>query len=71
MTIESRAALTALTAWLADEHVWSWARAGSDRDAAIAVLMKMAELGLIKHRAHRYGGDIWTVNGKSYGRTKD
>jgi len=63
--------LEALTKWLADPMVWNWTRASGDRDVADAVLKKMAELHLIQHREHKYGGSIWTVNGVSYGRTKD
>lgn len=59
-----------LVATLADEMQWNWTRQGlSERCAADAVLRLMAQLGLIEHQRHPSGGDVWTVNGKRYGRT--
>jgi hypothetical protein len=57
-----------LTEWLSSEQTWNWAVMHSDRDSAYAVLKKMAELGLIQHERHKFGGDIWTAEGKKFGR---
>ncbi len=58
-----------LTKHLADEKAWNWRSTTSQRDAADAVLHKMAELGLIKHKDHPLGGDIWIVGDQIFGRT--
>lgn len=60
-----------LVQWLADEMIWNWTRAGSDRAAADTVLEKMADLKLIRHTEHKFGGNVWHLNGRRYGRTRD
>ncbi len=62
-------AVIALTQHLADVQAWNWKRMACERIAANAVLRKMAELGMIKHRNHPMGGDIWIVDGQVFGRT--
>jgi hypothetical protein len=39
--------------------------------AANAALHLLAQEGLIEHAKHPYGGNIWRVNGRLYGRTDD
>lgn len=63
--------LEELVKWLADPMENNWCHMHDDRAAADCVLAKMAELKLIKHKQHRHGGNIWTVNGNKYGRTED
>lgn len=61
--------LEVVVADLADPMEWNWTRQGlSERDAADGVLRLMVRSGLIEHRRHPLGGDIWKVNGKLYGR---
>ncbi len=54
---------------LSDPMEWNWTRMLSHRDAADAVLSKMAELGIIEQRAHKLGGYVWIVDGQIFGRT--
>lgn len=61
--------LTVLVSELADDMQWNWTRSLSENDAAMKVLQRMAKLGLIEHRRHPSGGNIWRVNGKLFGRT--
>jgi hypothetical protein len=58
-----------LVEWLSDGYVWNWTRMHSDRDAAQIVLGRMAELGIIKHAPHPWGGNIWIIGDKLFGRT--
>ena len=69
---QTRARLTKLVETLADPMAWNWmSSVKSDRDSADKVLGLMAQLGLITHRQHKLGGNIWIVDGKRFGRTKD
>lgn len=61
--------LVALVQQLADELKFNWMRTTSHRDAADCVLELMAKLGLIEHKRHPMGGDIWIVGDKMFGRT--
>jgi hypothetical protein len=61
--------LVALVEQLADELKFNWMRGTTHRDAADRVLALMAELGLIEHKQHPMGGDIWIVGDKMFGRT--
>lgn len=64
--------LEVVVADLADPMEWNWTRQGlSERDAADGVLVLMVRAGLIEHRRHPSGGNIWKVNGKLYGRLDD
>lgn len=54
---------------LADGIAWNWCNMASHRAAADACLTLMANEGLIEHRYHPMGGNVWRVNGKLYGRT--
>ena len=54
---------------LADGMIWNWTRMLSERDAADAALRLLANEGLIEQREHPWGGRIWRVNGKLFGRT--
>lgn len=54
---------------LADPIKWNWAETASERDAADKVLMLMAKLGLVKHKEHPLGGNVWIVDGQLFGRT--
>lgn len=47
---------------------WHWTRVMSCRDAAEAFLDLLAREGLIEQRRHPYGGQVWRVNGKLFGR---
>lgn len=61
--------LEAVVADLADPMKWNWMDQGlSERDAADAVLSRMASFGVIEYRRHPSGGNIWKVNGQLYGR---
>lgn len=57
-----------LVKYLSDPYKWNWTVMHSDEQSARRVLNKMAEIGLIKHRYHKLGGDIWEINGKKFGR---
>jgi hypothetical protein len=61
--------ITKLVENLADPIEWNWTQMTSHRDAADAVLIKMAELGIIEQRAHKLGGHVWIINGQIFGRT--
>lgn len=52
----------------ASRHKWHWTRVMSCRDAAEAFLELLAHEGLIEQRRHPYGGQVWRVNGKLFGR---
>ena len=41
----------------------------SRNSAADQVLKLMARNGIIEHRKHPMGGDVWRINGHLYGRT--
>ena len=63
--------LEKVVANLADPIAWNWAKSISEREAADMVLKLMANNGLIGHKQHPLGGNIWIVNGKLYGRTDE
>lgn len=56
---------------LSDGYKWNWTVCHSDRDAADAILLLLARHKLIKHATHPFGGHIWSVNGRLFGRTDD
>jgi hypothetical protein len=62
-------ALEDVVANLADHRVWLWSLAISQRDAADHCLRVMMNNGLIEGRRHPYGGNVWKVGNKLFGRT--
>ena len=54
---------------LSDPYKFNWTRMISHRDAADQMLGMLAENGFIDGREHPYGGKIWKVGNKLYGRT--
>lgn len=61
--------LERVVAKLADPMIWNWTNMISRRDAADAALELLAREGLIEGAEHPYGGKVWRVNGKLFGRT--
>ncbi len=68
-TLEKK--LELLVEELADEREWNWTHATTERTAADHILTRMVELRIIKHRTHPYGGDVWIINNKMFGRVDE
>ena len=68
---QATAMIERLVEELADGFRWNWTRMLSYRDAADLVLRRMSELGIIEERKHPFGGSVWRVNGRMFGRLDD
>lgn len=55
-------------AYLTDARTFSWTQMMGCDAAARLALKTLADLGIIQHHLHQYGGDIWIVGNKGFGR---
>ena len=68
LRISTDAALEKVVADLTNAHRWPWTNMISMETAAREMLILMRAHGLVEGRRHPFGGDVWLINGKLFGR---